>query len=84
MKPLIITQARRSTRPRADGTPTIAEILGDIDDDTDPREDKPWPADEDCAGCPGHRDGPHKLSCSIGGARQVRLCVSLVREDKEP
>lgn len=35
-------------------------------------EIKPWPMDEDCPGCPGHKDGikghpegAHKMSCSV-------------------
>lgn len=27
-------------------------------------ENRPWPRNEDCSGCPEHRDGPHKMSCT--------------------
>jgi len=86
--------------PRPDGTPTIAEMLAEGEEDEEARrllldggleafhaykakqrEDKPWPPEEDCPGCPCHRDGPHKFGCSIGGDRQ--LMVSMTRKPDE-
>lgn len=26
-------------------------------------KERPWPEEEDCPGCPAHKDGPHKMSC---------------------
>lgn len=46
------------------------------DDDSDPRADKPWPADQDCPGCSGHVDGPHKFACYASRARQAVVTVS--------
>jgi len=37
----------------------------------DPRDGKPWPPEEDCKGCPNHKDGPHKLGCLIHGKNQL-------------
>lgn len=34
-------------------------------------EGKTWPREEDCPGCPAHRDGPHSFGCSVGGKRQI-------------
>ena len=39
----------------------------------DPRADKPWPPWEDCAGCPSHKDGPHKFGCQLHGAYRIIL-----------
>ena len=63
--------------PRKDGTPTIDEILGRSPGDVPRREPKPWPPEEDCPGCPSHKDGPHKLSCSHRGAGQVKLPLNI-------
>lgn len=41
----------------------------------DPREDKPWPPEEDCAGCDQRKSGQHRFGCSVHGARQMRLSV---------
>lgn len=38
---------------------------------------KTWPKEEDCPGCPCHKDGPHKFGCTIGGARQIKIPVKL-------
>lgn len=38
---------------------------------------KTWPPEEDCPACPSHKDGPHKFGCAIGGARQIKLPVTL-------
>ena len=63
--------------PRKDGSPTIDEMIHDVDDEHyDPRADKPWPPEEDCPGCPAHKDGHHKMSCSIHKG-QVHLHVNL-------
>lgn len=62
--------------PRPDGKPTIAEIIGDEEEDD--RDDKPWPVEDDCPTCPGHKDGPHKFSCATGGAEQYRLPAKLI------
>ena len=38
---------------------------------------KTWPKEEDCPGCPCHIDGPHKFGCSVYGARQIKIPVTL-------
>lgn len=64
--------------PRPDGKPTIAEIIGEVENlDADGnvlpaevtrnRSDKPWPPEEDCPSCPGRIGGVHKLSCASRG-----------------
>lgn len=43
-------------------------------DGDDHREDRPWPKEEDCPGCDGHKDkGPHRFGCSVHGARQPKF-----------
>lgn len=67
--------------PRKDGTPTIAEMIHDDDDEPyDPREGKTWPPEEDCTHCPGHKNGPHKFSCGKGGNTQVSFSVNLTSD----
>lgn len=58
-----------------DHYPTEEEILAECGIVIDPREDKPWPKEEDCRGCDSHKDGPHRFGCSIHGARQMKLYV---------
>jgi hypothetical protein len=53
--------------------PTEKEILAECGIVIDPREDKPWPKEEDCQGCDKRKEGPHRFGCSIHGARQVKL-----------
>lgn len=60
------------------GRPRIAAIVGmrdEDDSDPNPRSGKPWPAAEDCSGCPG-REGWHKFGCSVHGAQQVIVPVT--------
>ena len=45
------------------------------DADTDPRADKPWPPEQDCLGCDGHLDGPHRFGCYASGKHQVVMTV---------
>lgn len=85
--------------PRPDGTPTIAEMLAEGEEDEEiknilltqgteaaeifrakHRRTKPWPPEEDCPGCPEHRDGPHKFGCSVGGARQLVIPMTRKRD----
>ncbi len=64
--------------PRQDGSPTIAEMLA-----TCPKfeeEPNPRPPEEDCPGCPGHKDGPHKMSCRV---QKTRIVLS-VKEEPNP
>lgn len=78
--------------PRQDGSPTIPEMLGFKDHDemraaheaqAADRTDKPWPPEEDCPGCPNHRDGPHKMECAVRGKQQVVLpVVALAMPDR--
>lgn len=48
-----------------DHSPRLRPIHEYMDEEEDPRRDKPWPPEEDCPGCPEHRDGPHKMSCVV-------------------
>jgi hypothetical protein len=49
--------------------------------DPNPRKDRPWPASEDCPGCPGRvgEQYQHKFGCAYFGARQIKIPVSLVK-----
>ena len=72
--------------PRPDGKPTIYEALGysspeEMDAALDAAEEeervsRPWGLEEQCPGCPGHKDGldghpdgAHKMSCSATNTR---------------
>ena len=47
----------------------------DVDGDMDPRADKPWPADQDCPGCNGHVNGPHRFACYASRKHQAVITV---------
>ena len=47
----------------------------DVDGDMDPRADKPWPADQDCPGCNGHVNGPHRFTCYASRKHQVVMTI---------
>lgn len=69
------------------GRPRIAAIVGVRDEDeTDPnpRQDKPWPEAEDCPGCDGRAGAgyPHRFGCSVHGARQIKVPVTLGSDGK--
>jgi hypothetical protein len=62
--------------PRADGTPTIAEMIAEVDEvETDDRSRKQWPPEEDCPGCDKHRDGPHRFGCTLHGVRATQVVL---------
>ena len=37
----------------------------------DDRSDRPWPPADDCPGCDGHRNGPHRFTCRAVTTRTV-------------
>lgn len=39
---------------------------------------KTWPIEEDCPGCPHHINGPHKLSCRAHGSQQIKIFVKSI------
>jgi hypothetical protein len=42
-----------------------------FEEDVDDRTGRPWPPEEDCPGCGQHKDGPHRFTCRVAGARQI-------------
>lgn len=65
-----------------DHYPTEGEILAECGVVIDPREDKPWPEEEDCRGCDKHKDGPHRFGCSLHGARQPKFYASTTKDGR--
>lgn len=68
-----LSDIKRIGRPR-----TSTYVDDGYEEDPNPRPEKPWPASEDCPGCPG-RAGPenqHKFGCAVHGARQLRVPVT--------
>ena len=45
--------------------------LKDLAPDTDDRADRPWPPADDCSGCDGHKNGPHRFTCRAVSNRTV-------------
>lgn len=65
-----------------DHYPTHEEIVAECGVVIDPREDKPWPKEEDCPGCDKHRDGPHRFGCTVHGKRQMVLPATMTPDGK--
>lgn len=63
-----------------DHYPTHEEIVQACGIVIDPREDKPWPKEEDCPGCDKHKDGPHRFGCTVHGARQLKISVDVTEK----
>lgn len=36
-------------------------------------DNKTWPKEDDCPGCPAHKNGPHKMGCHYGGKNQLKI-----------
>ena len=64
------------------GHPSTRAIIdlgyADYEGDPNPRVDKPWPAAEDCPGCDQSVEGPHRFGCTLRGAQQVSVPVTLI------